>query len=121
MQTTMEGGTLNDDTETMTLRADLASVLIEAHKDGLTPLGNDVPRQVLREFAEVLAEKLRPRIGGRYIPKTADRDERAARNVAVWEAFNGRNHAEVMRQFNISRRLLQSILASQRRRVSGRG
>lgn len=69
----------------------------------------------LRKLAEIVAEKLRPRIGGRYIPKMADREEREARNAAVCEAFTGRNHAQVMKRFNISRRLLYSILASRRR------
>lgn len=117
MQTTMEGGTLNEDTENLTLRADVACVLIECHKDQPAMFGRPMSHAELRKLAEVLAEKLRPRIGGRYIPKMADREEREARNIAVCEAFTGRNHAQVMRQFNISRRLLYSILASRRRAV----
>lgn len=108
---------MEDDLETVTLRTELASVLIECHKDGLTPLKDSLSRQVLREFADVIAEKLRRRIGGRYVPKIADRDGRVARNAAVWAAFTGRNHKELMSRFNISRRLLYSILSEQREKV----
>jgi Mor family transcriptional regulator len=38
--------------------------------------------------------------------------------VAVWQAFTGRNHLEVMKKFEISRRLLYSILARRRKGVA---
>lgn len=104
-----------EDLETVTLRTELTGVMVECHRAGLTPLANDVSRQVLREFAEVIADKLRHRIGGRYVPKTADREERIVRNAAVCKAFTGRNHQQVMRQFSITRRLLYSILAEGRK------
>lgn len=119
MQSMMEGGTLSDDTENLTLRADVACVLIECHKDQPAMFGRPMSHAELRKLAEIVAEKLRPRIGGRYIPKMADREEREARNAAVCEAFTGRNHAQVMKRFNISRRLLYSILASKRRAIIG--
>lgn len=106
---------MSDDTENLTLRADVACVLIECHKDQPAMFDRSVSHADLRKLAEIVAEKLRPRIGGRYIPKMADREEREARNAAVCEAFTGRNHAQVMKRFNISRRLLYSILASRRR------
>ena len=64
-------------------------------------------------LAAELARDLAPRIGGRYLPKR-DEAQRRKRNAAVVAAFTGRNHAEVMRQFQISRRLLFSILAQAR-------
>ena len=65
-----------------------------------------------QDFSEWFALRLAARIGGRYIPK---RDDRGVRDAAVWRAFTGRNHKEVMRSFQISRRLLYSILARQRK------
>jgi Mor family transcriptional regulator len=59
-------------------------------------------------LAVVGAGRVAPRIGGRYVPKG---DARAARDAAVWKAWNGRNREDVMRQFRISRALLYSILA----------
>lgn len=48
------------------------------------------------------------RIGGRYVPRVEDRTQR---NLAVLAAFTGDNHADVMRKFGISRRLLYNIIA----------
>lgn len=106
---------MKDDTETQSLRFDVACVLVECHKDRPAMFAGHVSRLDLQELASIVAAKLGPRIGGRYIPKMADREAREERNAAVCEAFSGRNHAQVMKQFNISRRLLYSILASRRR------
>lgn len=96
------------------LRHDMACILVECHRDRLGDgvLRTDASEAALADLAALLARRLAPLIGGRYIPK---RDERAVRDAAVWEAFSGRNHKEVMRQFSISRRLLYSILARRRR------
>lgn len=98
-----------------TLRHDVTCILIECHRDsGLHDVFHPLAtRQEVERLAELMARRLGPLIGGRYVPK---RDERAARDKAVWQRFNGCNHAEVMREFGISRRLLYSILA--RRRVN---
>lgn len=101
-----------------TLRHDVTCILIECHRDRdlhdvFHPMAT---RQEVERLAELMARRLSPLIGGRYVPK---RDERAARDKAVWQRFNGRNHAELVREFGISRRLLYSILA--RRRGSGAG
>ena len=40
---------------------------------------------------------------------------RAKRDAAVWQAWNGRNGAQIMRDFAISRRLLYSILSRMRK------
>lgn len=99
--------------EGATLRHDVTCILIECHRDsGLHDVFHPMAtRQEVERLAELMARRLGPLIGGRYVPK---RDERAARDRAVWQLFNGRNHAEVMREFGISRRLLYSILARRR-------
>ena len=96
-----------------TLRHDVTCILLECHRDrGLHNLFRPGTTQAdMNELAEVVARRLAPMIGGRYVPK---RDERAARDKAVFQRFNGRNHQEVMREFGISRRLLYSILARKR-------
>lgn len=97
-----------------TLSYNVRCILVECHRDlGIAALSSSATMEDLDALATVVARRLAPRIGGRYVPK---RDARAARDTAVWAAFNGRNHAEVMREFGISRRLFYSIL-SRRRRV----
>lgn len=102
--------------EGASLRHDMTCILLECHRDRNLAgfLCDGVDGKALAQFGELLARKLGPLIGGRYVPK---RDERAARDAAVWKAFTGRNHAEVLRHFSISRRLLYSILARKRRGV----
>lgn len=110
----MKAGALTDAIDDgATLRHDVTCILIECHRDNgmhgiFHPLATS---EQVERLAEMMALRLAPMIGGRYIPK---RDERAARDQAVWQRFNGRNHAEVMREFSISRRLLYSILARRR-------
>ena len=96
-----------------TLRHDVTCILIECHRDrGLHGVFHPMAtQQEVARLAELMARRLGPLIGGRYVPK---RDERAARDQDVWQRFNGRNHAELMREFGISRRLLYSILARRR-------
>lgn len=107
---------MNDVTnpEALSLCNDMTCVLVECHRDRLGDgvLRADASHADLNALAALLARRLAPLIGGRYIPK---RDERAARDAAVWQAFTGRNHKDVMREFEISRRLLYSILARKRR------
>lgn len=98
--------------EVATLRHDVQCVLLQYTRDRG---GAVLPRLTDAQAAEVaagLAPLLAGRIGGRYVPK---RDDRAVRDAAVWQAFTGRNHREVMVQFGISRRLLYSILSRRRR------
>lgn len=99
--------------EAATLRHDVYCILVECTRDrGLQVFRDDLQRENVDALAALVARRLAPRIGGRYVPK---RDGRAERDAAVWKAFTGRNHQEVMRQFAISRRLLYSILARRRR------
>ena len=99
--------------DSATLRHDVHCILVECHRDrGATALRPDATAEAIAALSDMVARRLGLRIGGRYMPK---RDERAARDAAVWSAFNGQNHAEVLRKFSISRRLLYSILARRRR------
>lgn len=96
------------------LSRDVSCILLQCHRDRLGD-GVFMPgatHAALNELATHMARRLGPLIGGRYVPK---RDVRAARDIEVWQAFNGRNHKEVMLQFSISRRLLYSILSRKRR------
>ena len=95
--------------DSATLRHDVHCILVECHRDrGATALRHDATAEAIAALSDLVARRLGPRIGGRYVPK---RDERAVRDAAVWQAFTGKNHAEVLRKFSISRRLLYSILA----------
>lgn len=108
-------GALTDDAAS--LRQDVAVILLECHRDqraaGVFHPG--VTGESLHALAAVMARLLGPLIGGRYVPK---RDDRAARDAEVWQAFTGANHLEVQRRFGISRRLLYSILSRKRRRAA---
>jgi methylaspartate ammonia-lyase len=99
--------------EVATLRHDMQCVLLQFTRDRPTagPLAGLTERDAAA-LAAHLAPMLARRIGGRYVPQRADR---ALRDAAVWKAFTGRNHAEVMARFGISRRLLYSILSRRRR------
>lgn len=106
---------IDPDDDMLTLRTDVLCILVECSRDSaLAALQPDAPPEAFNALADVVARRLAPRIGGRYVPKRADR---AARDAAVWAAFNGRNHLEVIHKFSISRRLLYSIL-SRRPRVA---
>lgn len=105
--------------ESHSLRLDVECALREAHREKPAIFGRPLTPQELRDLAVMVADKLRPRIGGRYVPKTADREERAVRNAAVLQAFNGNNREQVMREFNISRRLFYCIIAEDRKQRLG--
>jgi Mor family transcriptional regulator len=95
--------------EAASLRGDVLCILVECHRDRhLAVFRDGLNGEAIAALADVVARRLAPRIGGRYVPK---RDARAARDAAVWKAWNGRNREDVMRQFRISRALLYSILA----------
>lgn len=92
---------------------DIARVLVECHRGGLGSgvFRTDVSHAELSAMAAIMARRLAPLIGGRYIPK---REMRAERDDAVLKAFNGHNHKDLMRVFGISRSLLYSILRRKR-------
>lgn len=104
---------LNQESDGASLRHDVYCILVECTRDrSLQVFRDDLPRETVGALAALVARRLAPRIGGRYVPK---RDARAERDAAVWKAFTGRNHQDVMKHFGISRRLLYSILARRRR------
>lgn len=108
------------DEEAASLRHDVLITLVECHRDQtLEGFREAVPPQVINALASAIAVRLGPRIGGRYVPKGAWRagsEDRAMRDAAVAMAYTGDNREEVMRRFGISRRLLYSILARERRK-----
>lgn len=120
-------GTLTDEAELLTgapsepmetsgevsLHHEMVCIIMETardRRDGLIKPG--VTQAEASALAADLVRRLAPCIGGRYITK---RDEKAARDAAVWREFNGRNHVELMRKHQISRRLFYSIIARMRK------
>lgn len=105
------------DDEAATLRDDVRCILLECHRDRAlhAALHSAATSDAIHQLADAVARRLAPRIGGRYVPKRGDSDARAKRDAAVWQAWNGRNGAQIMRDFAISRRLLYSILARKRK------
>ena len=104
------------DDEAATLRDDVRCILLECHRDrALQALHGAATNDAIHQLADAVARRLAPRIGGRYVPKRGDSDARARRDAAVWQAWNGRNGAQIMRDFAISRRLLYSILSRMRK------
>ncbi len=98
-----------EDDESATLRYDVRCILVECSRDrGLAVFLDGVRGAEIEALAAEVARRLAPRIGGRYVPK---RDARAQRDREVWQAFNGRNQAEVIARFGISKRLFYSILS----------
>ena len=104
------------DDEAATLRDDVRCILLECHRDrALQALHGAATSDAIHQLADAVARRLAPRIGGRYVPKRGDSDARARRDAAVWQVWNGRNGAQIMRDFAISRRLLYSILSRMRK------
>ena len=104
------------DDEAATQRDDVRGILLECHRDrALQALHGAATHDAIHQLADAVARRLAPRIGGRYVPKRGDSDARARRDAAVWQVWNGRNGAQIMRDFAISRRLLYSILSRMRK------
>ena len=104
------------DDDAATLRDDVRGILLECHRDrALQALHGAATSDAIHQLADAVARRLAPRIGGRYVPKRGDSDARARRDAAVWQVWNGRNGAQIMRDFAISRRLLYSILSRMRK------
>ena len=95
------------------LQLDVTMVLLDCHRDrrGDGVFREDVSPDHLQRFAALVAQRLAPRIGGRYVPRRTERDRIAERDAAVVAAYNGLNRRQVMRDFGISRRLFYAILA----------
>lgn len=92
--------------------------VLAALRESLKEQGEHAPRvtpEQQRNMASTMARMLARRIGGRYVAFVEDR---ARRDAAVLQAFNGSNRDAVLRQFGISRALFYNILA--RHRALGR-
>ena len=102
----------------LSLQADVACILLDCHRDrpGLFAVG--VSEDALTALADRVARQLGPLIGGRYVSHryAMERMERAQRDAAVWAAFTGDNYPALQRRFGLSRRLVYSIIAQQRKR-----
>lgn len=114
---------MNDAIDTsLTLKNDVECILLECHRDRPGIFASSVTQELLAGLADRVAGRLGPLIGGRYVPnryvthrhglKAAEIEDR---NAKVHAAFTGANHAELMKRFAISRRLVYSILAQKRK------
>ena len=95
------------ETETTPLQQDIHAAL----RQGLADQGQAAPAlnaAQLHALSITMARLLARRIGGRYVAFVEDR---AQRDAAVLQAWNGRNRAEVMQRFGISRALFYNILS----------
>lgn len=100
------------ETETTPLQQDIHAAL----RQGLADQGQAAPAlnaAQLHALSITMARLLARRIGGRYVAFVEDR---ARRDAAVLEAYNGRNREEVLARFGISRRLFYNIIT----RAAGR-
>lgn len=68
----------------------------------------EIPEDKATGIANGLIKFLCQYSGGVYIPKSEI--HKPARNRQIRAAFNGRNHAEVMARFRISRRTLYRVI-----------
>jgi Mor family transcriptional regulator len=82
--------------------ADFHNTLVRVIRDSL-----GLPEKIAVPMADELAKGLKKNLGRLYIPV---REIREARDVGVLRDFNGRNHDEIMRDYNICRATLYNIL-----------
>lgn len=115
----MEDGTLTDVIDSsLSLQGDVACILLDCRRDHQHLFAAGVTDDALTRLADRVARQLGPLIGGRYVSHryAMERMERAQRDAAVWAAFTGDNYAALQRRFGLSRRLVYSIVAQQRKR-----
>lgn len=115
----MGGGALIDAIEqTVTLKSDVQCILLNCHRDRPWVFAAGVTEESLAALADRVASELAPLIGGRYVPQNYARErmDRERRDAAVWAAFTGDNHPELMCSFNLSRRQVYAILAKERKK-----
>ena len=95
------------ETEPTALQQDMHAALRQSLAEQGAAAPDITPAQ-LRVLSTTMARLLARRIGGRYVAFVEDR---AQRDAAVLDAWNGRNRAEVMQRFGISRALFYNILS----------
>lgn len=108
--------------EAVGLCADVHCILIECHRDrALAALRLDAPAADIAALAQAVARRLGPRVGGRYVPKRGDSDQKRIRDEAVWQAIlSGRNVQKIIKDFDISSRLYYTIKARMPKEKRGR-
>lgn len=76
-----------------------------------------LPADQAEALAFALAEDVRLKYAGLllYIPK-GDAYERYHRNAAIWREFNGRNHAQLARKYQVGLSVIYDIVAAERAR-----
>ena len=103
--------------DSATLRHDVHCILVECHRDrGATALRPDATGEAIAALSDLVARRLGPRIGGRYVPMRSSHDNLASRNEGIVRMFSGRNQADVMRHFSISRRVFYRVISDDAKR-----
>ncbi|MDP1991963.1 MAG: Mor transcription activator family protein [Syntrophales bacterium] len=92
--------------------------------DLISEMAAEIPMESLPEDLQVVAEifgkegalQLAQRLGGMqiYIPKFEGL-VRAPRNARIRAEFNGRNHRDLSRRYNLTETAIRNILGSERR------
>lgn len=102
----------------LSLQNDVECILMDCRRDHQHLFAAGVTDDALTRLADRVARQLGPLIGGRYVSHryAMERMERAQRDAAVWAAFTGDNYPALQRRFGLSRRLVYSIIAQQRKR-----
>lgn len=87
---------------------DLAGLAFSRAKEYLQP-------DRAASFALSLAEDIRLKWGGclLYVPK-GEAYERHRRNAAIWRDFNGSNHADLARKYQLTLSVIYDIVATER-------
>lgn len=101
----------------LSLQNDVECILMDCRRDRPHLFAAGVTDDALTRLADMVARQLGPLIGGRYVSHryAMERMERMERDAAVWSAFTGDNYAHLQRRFGLSRRLVYSIIAQQRK------
>lgn len=116
----MTTGTSTAGNDEASLDDEVFAILLRFHREqGLKCLRIDLHTDDLKADAQRLSVELGAAIGGRYVPKrTMQAEARALRDAEIVAMWNGRNRAEVMKRFGISRRLFYTVISADLKRKS---
>ncbi len=94
--------------------------LIDVYQKHFEKRRNETPEQA-RESARQMVALLSVYMGGYplYIPKP-DRLEHELRDHKIWTEFNGHNHRELARRYQLTQASIYEIVDRQRKRYIGR-
>ena len=103
----------------LSLQNDVECILMDCRRDHQHLFAAGVTDDALTRLADRVARQLGPLIGGRYVSHryAMQKMEIARRDAQVWDAFTGDNYEALRRRFGLSRRLVYSIVAQQRKRA----